>query len=33
METQVAEEVIKNLMTDPATGKEWSYAESRMMYG
>ncbi len=24
---------IKFLMTNPHTGEEWSYAESRMMYG
>jgi hypothetical protein len=31
--TQGPEAGIKNLMTNPHTGKEWSYAESRAMYG
>ena len=25
--------IIDYLMTNPHTGEEWSYAESRMMYG
>ena len=27
------EEILKYLMTNPDTGEEWSYAESRMRYG
>ena len=26
-------DIIKYLMTNPETGEEWSYAESRMRYG
>ena len=26
-------DILKYLMTNPETGEEWSYAESRMRYG
>ena len=30
---EVCRSIIKFLMTNPQSGEEWSYAESRMRYG
>jgi hypothetical protein len=33
LETKGSDEAIKYMMTNPATGKPWTYAESRAMFG